>query len=48
MTVTVHDGKDAAGGTEHTVDDEITVTINLTNVNEEPVLTSPPRRFVRA
>ena len=42
VTVQVHDGKDAAGGNSTAVDDEITVTINLTNVNEEPVLTSPP------
>ena len=42
VIVTVHDGKDAAGDTDTTIDDEITVTINLTNVNEEPVLTSPP------
>ena len=43
VVVTVHDGKDAAGGTDTTtIDDEITVTINLTNVNEKPALTSPP------
>ena len=42
VIVTVHDGKDAAGGASSTVDAEITVTINLTNVNEDPVLTSPP------
>ena len=43
MTVTVHDGKDAAGGTDtSTIDDTITVTINLTNVNEAPTITSPP------
>ena len=42
VTVTVHDGKDAASGNSTVVDDEITVTISLTNVNEDPVLTSPP------
>ena len=43
VTVNVHDGKDAAGGTDtSTIDDTIAVTINLTNVNEAPVLTSPP------
>ena len=43
VTVQVHDGKDAAGHTDtSTIDDTITVTINLTNVNEAPVLTSPP------
>ena len=41
VVVTVHDGKDAAGGTDTTtIDDEITVTINLTNVNETPVITT--------
>ena len=42
VIVTVHDGKDAAGGNSTAVDAEITVTINLTNVNEIPMLTSPP------
>ena len=42
VVVTVHDGKDTAGGASTTVDDEITVTINLTNVNEEPDITSAP------
>ena len=43
VTVQVHDGKDAAGGSDtSTIDDTIVVTINLTNVNEEPMLTSPP------
>ncbi len=42
VVVTVHDGKDAAGDASTTVDAEITVTINLTNVNEEPDITSPP------
>ncbi len=40
VTVTVHDGKDAAGGNSTDVDDEITVTINLTNVNEPPDITT--------
>ena len=35
VTVTVHDGKDAAGGTDtSTIDDTIAVTITVTNVNE--------------
>ena len=34
VTVTVHDGKDAAGDASSTVDAEIMVTINLTNVDE--------------
>ncbi len=42
VVVTVHDGKDAAGDASTTVDDEITVTINLTNVNEEPDIASAP------
>ncbi len=42
VVVTVHDGKDTAGGASTTVDDEITVTINLTNVNEEPDIASAP------
>ena len=37
----VHDGKDAAGNTDTaTIDDSITVTINLTNVNEAPTVTA--------
>ena len=42
VTVRVHDGKDAAGDNSTAVDDTIDVTINLTNVNEGPMLTSPP------
>ena len=43
MFVTVHDSKDAAGGPDSsTVDDEIEVTINLTNVNEDPAIGSAP------
>ena len=42
VTVQVHDGKDAAGGTDTTVDDTIAVTINLTNVNEPPMFTVSP------
>ena len=40
VIVSVHDGKDAAGDDEDpaTPDDTITVTINLTNVNEGPTL----------
>ena len=41
VTVSVHDGKDAAGNTDiTTIDATITVTINLTNVNETPSITS--------
>ena len=40
--VTVRDSKDTAGGTDATVDDEIEVTINLTNVNEDPAIGSAP------
>ena len=42
VTVQVHDDKDAAGDHDTTIDDTIAVTINLTNVNEKPALTSPP------
>ena len=47
VVVTVHDGKDVAGDPSSTVDAEITVTINLTNVNEEPALTLPPSALNR-
>ena len=40
VIVTVHDGKDTAGDADTAVDAEITVTINLTNVNEAPVITT--------
>ena len=42
MTVQVADGKDAAGDTESpaVIDDTIAVTIDLTNVNEPPEITS--------
>ena len=36
VTVRVHDGKNSTGGTDTSIDDTITVTINLTDVNEEP------------
>ena len=42
VTVNVRDSKDTAGGADTVVDDTITVTINLTNVNEAPTFTSPP------
>ena len=42
MTVTVHDGKDPVGGASTVVDDEIVVTIDLTDVNEAPTFTSGP------
>ena len=42
VTVNVHDGKDAAGNTEANpvVDASIAVTINLTNANEAPEITT--------
>ena len=46
VTVSVHDGKDAAGNTDTTtIDATITVTINLTNVNEAPVITTDSGTF---
>ena len=42
VTVTVHDGKDLAGGASTVVDDEIVVTINLTDENEAPTITGGP------
>ena len=36
VTVKVTDSKNAAGNTDTTIDDEISVTINVTNVNEGP------------
>ena len=38
VIVSVHDGKDASGAADTATDDTITVTINVTNVNESPVL----------
>ena len=40
VTVSVRDSKDAAGNANTAVDDTIAVTINLTNVNEEPEITN--------
>ena len=44
VTVTVKDGKDAAGTVDETVvvDDEITVTIMVTDVNEAPAFADEP------
>ena len=42
VTVSVRDGKDAAGNASTATDDTIAVTINLTNVNEAPAVTSGP------
>ena len=42
VTVNVRDSKDAASDANTVTDDFITVTINLTNVNEAPVIASPP------
>ena len=39
VTVNVRDSKDAAGNTDTATDDSITVTINLTNVNEDGTVT---------
>ncbi len=38
VTVNVSDSKDAAGDADTVIDDTIAVTINLTNVNEAPVI----------
>ena len=40
VTVNVRDSKDAAGNADTVTDDTIAVTINLTNVNEAPVITN--------
>ena len=39
VTVSVHDGKNASGGTDTATDATITVTINVTDENEPPVVT---------
>ena len=39
VTVSVHDGKNEAGGSDTTVDDTITVTITVTDANEPPTIT---------
>ena len=41
VSITVHDGKDATGDADTTVDDTITVTITLTNVDEPGTVTLP-------
>ncbi len=45
VDVTVRDSKDAAGDTDTTVDDTITVTITVNNVNEAPTITSSGSSF---
>ena len=40
LNVNVHDNKDAAGNPDATIDDTIEVTITLTNVNEQPTITT--------
>ena len=40
VTVTVRDSKDAAGDDDMAVDDTITVTITVNNVNDEPTITT--------
>ncbi len=47
VTLNVRDSKDVAGDPDTTIDDTIAVTINLTNVNEAPMLTSPPTALNR-
>ena len=46
VTVNVRDSKDAAGNANTTNDDSITVTINLTNVNEAPTIDSGPTTVI--
>ena len=41
VTVSVTDGKDAAGNADDTADDTVTVTISVTDVNDAPVITGP-------
>ena len=45
VTVRVHDGKDTFGNTDTTIDATIAVTIDLTNVNEAPVITTDSGTF---
>ena len=42
VTVSVHDGRDAYGNDDDTIDDSIEVTISVTNVDEAPVFTTAP------
>ncbi len=42
VTVNVRDSKDSDGNADMVTDDTITVTINLTDVNDAPTFTSPP------
>ena len=43
VTVNVRDSKDIAGDSDSATDDSIAVTISLTDVNEAPTITNPPR-----
>ena len=45
VIVSVHDGKDVDGEPDTAVDDTIAVTIDLTNVNEAPVITTTSAEF---
>ena len=45
VTLTVHDGLDAAGNTDTTGDDDITVTITVNDVNEAPTIDTGPSSF---
>ncbi len=42
VTLTVTDGKDAAGATDPAIDDTVTVTITVLNVNEPPAAPAAP------
>ena len=42
FTLSVHDGKDAAGNASTSIDATITVTVTITDVNEPPIVTSGP------
>ena len=42
VSVRVHDGKDPEGNPDANIDDGIIVAINITNVNEQPTITSGP------
>ena len=44
VTVSVHDSKNEAGGSDNTVDDTIDVTINVTDANDPPAFPSSETR----
>ena len=41
FTLAVHDGKNRVGGASTAIDDSITVTVTVTNVDEPPVVSGP-------